>query len=108
MAIKAKPAVKNELIFDNVLFVRRNDVDVHYPVRIALLYTDMLSIQPYDEDDRVKDLEIALLFDQEQMEKIVTLYNEWKDLPSEQPEDNQLPPAQDERTEKDADAPLGR
>lgn len=77
--MKQKPEVKNELILDTSLFIEINGNDVHYPLRAVILWDDMLQLTPFDEDDRVKGLEVQILFSKDQVEQIFKLYQEWKD-----------------------------
>lgn len=99
--MKYKPAVKNELIVNNCLFLEINGMDVSYPLRIAVTYGDMVTMDPYDVDDRVKDLGVGIIFTKEDMERLVTLWNEWKDEPDGQENNLELSDSQDvEREER--------
>lgn len=73
--MKQKPAVKNELFLYDALTL--HDEDVGVTLRLVLQYDDMMKITVLAPPEGYKDFMILLT--KEQVDQIITLYNEWKD-----------------------------
>lgn len=75
-----KPAVKDELILENSLFMNINGMDVSYPLQVIIAYTDMVvCMSPHEaSDNRVKGLGVQVMLTQNQMEELINFWNEWR------------------------------
>jgi hypothetical protein len=74
--MKAKPAVKNELFLEDALTLHNEDTGA--TLRCALQWGDMLRIQVHEPKDKeYKD--VLILITSEQMEQLITLWQEWRD-----------------------------
>lgn len=81
--MKSKPAVKNNLLLKNA--VTLNGEDDGQTLRCIVHYGDLMRIVVHEPpDETYKNLYILL--DREQMESLVTLWNEWKDEESDERE----------------------
>lgn len=80
---KFKPEVKNELILEDALFLDKNDKSLSLrAVMLNYFYDDMIEMRvhkPLTEDLQ----EISIFITREQMEALIVLYNEWKELPED-------------------------
>lgn len=74
--MKQKPAVKNELLLEDVLVLEQEDTGV--TLRFVMLYEDMLQVTVHNPPSEAYK-HFHMLFTKEQVEQLITLYQEWKD-----------------------------
>lgn len=85
MAIKQKPAVKNELLLEDAIAMFKEDLG--QTLRATLLYNDMIEMIVHEpKDERYKD--VLILFTSNQMEELIALWQEWKELPDDNTSEN--------------------
>lgn len=82
--MKQKPAVKNELVLSDALFLNITEedntlYDVHADLRVAVQWDDMVIFTVHNADERMREMNIQVMLTYEQMESLITLYTEWKD-----------------------------
>lgn len=74
--MKHKPAVPNELLLEHTVFLEEDDEG--QTVRIVIDYNDMVCVQvhkPVTESEK----QFSMYITREDMESLITLFNEWKD-----------------------------